>query len=139
MRCEGINPLRLKRFVRPLSVITPFRAVVANRLATAGPEWAEVFARENSGTQNDQWMVVDMKVFRGNGKRLMSSGGSAGTGSVVSGVLTVLEQMPGVIVWDDQTAALAREGYWASYNNPYLLGTCVFWFVEFFEGVRFAR
>ena len=53
---------RNREFVQPKSIITPFRAMLANRMADTGKKWAEVFAMENSGTQNNQWMVVDYKV-----------------------------------------------------------------------------
>lgn len=29
----------------------------------AADEWADLFARENSGTHNNQWIVVDYKQF----------------------------------------------------------------------------
>ncbi len=36
-----------------------------------------------------------------------------------SGVLTVLEQLPGKVVSDDQTKVLRDESYWASYNRAF--------------------
>ncbi|KGL77252.1 Putative phospholipase B-like 2, partial [Tinamus guttatus] len=80
---------------------------VANRLARSGAEWAALFQRLNSGTYNNQWMVVDYKAF--------SPGAVARRG-----VLTVLEQIPrGLVVVDDKTELLYQQGYWASYNVPY--------------------
>ena len=42
---------------------------------------------------------------------------------LADGLLTVLEQMPGVdgqnIVWMDMTPWLRSNGYWASYNRPF--------------------
>ncbi len=38
------------------------RAIIANLLATTGTEWAATFSKYNSGTYNNQWMIVDYKV-----------------------------------------------------------------------------
>ncbi|XP_037075992.1 putative phospholipase B-like 2 [Pollicipes pollicipes] len=89
------------------SVMEWVRATVANRLASSGQEWHNNFSRHNSGTYNNQWMVVDYKRFQP---------GQAGTSP---GLLWVTEQMPGLVVGDDVTQVLAHDGYWASYNQPY--------------------
>ena len=34
--------------------------MVANRLAKSGEEWVEIFKRENSGTYNNQFQVLDL-------------------------------------------------------------------------------
>lgn len=78
------------------------RNSVANRLAVNGSHWAEVFSQENGGTYNNQFMIVDYK--------------KAATKS--SGLLTVLEQLPGMIAYSDRTAALLKTSYHASYNVP---------------------
>uniref|UniRef100_A0A8C2TWA2 Phospholipase B-like n=1 Tax=Coturnix japonica TaxID=93934 RepID=A0A8C2TWA2_COTJA len=71
------------RYLRPQgSVLEWLRNIVANRLARSGAEWASIFQRFNSGTYNNQWMLVDYKAF---------SPGRAGT---QQGLLTVLEQIP---------------------------------------------
>ena len=36
---------------------------IANAMATSGREWAEIIAHNNSGTYNNQYMVVDLKLF----------------------------------------------------------------------------
>merc|ERR1711915_1130081 len=54
----------LWKFVRPHgSVLEGIRAVVATRLATGGKTWTSIFSKHNSGTYNNQWMVVDNKLF----------------------------------------------------------------------------
>ncbi len=63
-------------------VMEPIRVMVANRLATNGDQWTDIVARENSGTYNNQWMVLDYKVFNQDTKKLKD------------GVFTVLEQLP---------------------------------------------
>jgi hypothetical protein len=58
------------------------RNMVANRLATSAKEWTEIFSKYNSGTYNNQWMVVDFNLFEP-GQALKD------------GTLYVLEQYPG--------------------------------------------
>ncbi|XP_059532653.1 putative phospholipase B-like 2 [Myotis daubentonii] len=100
------NP-SLWKFVQPRDAVMEWvRNIVANRLASDGASWAETFKRFNSGTYNNQWMIVDYKAF-------VPGGPSAG-----SGVLTVLEQIPGMVVVADKTAELYEKTYWASYNIP---------------------
>lgn len=58
------------------------RNMVANRLATSAAEWTTIFSQHNSGTYNNQWMVVDFNLFEP-GQPLQN------------GTLFVLEQFPG--------------------------------------------
>lgn len=97
----------LWKFVRPCGAVMEWlRNIVANRLADSGPAWADIFSKHNSGTYNNQWMVVDYKLFvPGKDTQL--------------GLFTVLEQIPGMIVTADRTQELFKTGYWASYNIPY--------------------
>lgn len=80
--------------------------MVANRLANSGKEWTDVFGRHNSGTYNNQWMVVDYKLFK-RGQPLKD------------GLLWVLEQLPSMIESRDVTDTLRRQAFWPSYNTPY--------------------
>ena len=61
------------------------RSVVANRLASNGQAWCELFTDFNSGTYNNQWMIVDYNKFAPS-KQLAAG----------AGVLHVLEQIPSV-------------------------------------------
>ncbi|XP_065149185.1 putative phospholipase B-like 2 [Paramisgurnus dabryanus] len=98
----------LWKFVKPQDVVMEWlRNIVANRLAENGREWADIFSRYNSGTYNNQWMIVDYKLF------------VPGEGQMKQGLFTVLEQIPGMIVTADKTEELFKSGYWASYNIPY--------------------
>jgi hypothetical protein len=63
-----------------------------------GLEWEMYFKQANSGTYNNMWMVTDMKKFRPHR-------------DLGAGLLTVCEQIPGLIKCADQTSTLAR-GYW---------------------------
>ncbi|XP_054852634.1 putative phospholipase B-like 2 [Eublepharis macularius] len=98
----------LWKYIQPSgSVLEWLRNIVANRLATSGAEWVLLFKQFNSGTYNNQWMIVDYKSF------------IPGKSSLQEGVLTVLEQIPGMMIADDKTRELYQQGYWASYNVPY--------------------
>ncbi|KAM9194305.1 putative phospholipase B-like 2 isoform 3-T3 [Dugong dugon] len=104
----GNNNPALWKYVQPEgSVLEWVRNIVANRLALDGATWANLFKKFNSGTYNNQWMIVDYKAF-------VPSKPSPG-----SKVLTILEQIPGMVVVADKTSELYRNTYWASYNLPY--------------------
>lgn len=101
------NPA-LWKYVKPYGqILEGARATVANRLATSGKEWTSYFAQKNSGTYNNQWMVVDYKLFKPKQKVLKP------------GLLWVLEQLPGHTHSADVTGVLKKQGYWPSYNTPY--------------------
>ncbi|KAI1900523.1 hypothetical protein AGOR_G00050810 [Albula goreensis] len=101
------NP-ELWKFVTPKGTVMEWlRNIVANRLAESGKQWAGHFSKYNSGTYNNQWMIVDYKHF------------TPGKTDIEDQLLTVLEQIPGFIVSKDQTKELLQKGYWASYNIPY--------------------
>uniref|UniRef100_A0A8C5RLJ3 Phospholipase B-like n=1 Tax=Laticauda laticaudata TaxID=8630 RepID=A0A8C5RLJ3_LATLA len=104
----GNNNNKLWKFIKPdNSVLEWLRNIVANRLARTGAEWATIFEKFNSGTYNNQWMVVDYNIF------------VPGVVAPQRGLLTVLEQIPGMVITADMTKLLYQEGYWASYNVPY--------------------
>lgn len=82
------------------------RVTVANRLAQNCSQWAQTFGLYNSGTYNNQWIIVDMKRFTPG--RL-----------IASDTLWILEQIPGYLYGGDQSAHLQEQKYWASYNIPF--------------------
>nr|XP_046207967.1 phospholipase B-like 1 isoform X1 [Oncorhynchus gorbuscha] len=91
--------------VTPHSLLAWQRVRLAHALARTGEQWAHIFSKYNSGTYNSQYMVLDLsRVSLGR--------------SIRDGALTVVEQIPGLVVHSDQTQAL-RQGYWASYNVPF--------------------
>ena len=57
---------------------------------------------------SSQWMVLNYNMF---------TPGNA----VVPETLWVLEQMPGMVQMADMSLYLIENGYWASYNIPYVL------------------
>ncbi|KAM8824206.1 phospholipase B-like 1 isoform 2-T2 [Synchiropus picturatus] len=95
----------LFHLITPSSLLAWQRVRLAHSLARSGEEWARVFSRHNSGTYNNQYMVLDRsKVQLGH--------------SLEDGALTVVEQIPGLVEFSDQTETL-RRGYWPSYNIPF--------------------
>lgn len=96
----------LWKHVKPATLMTWARAMISNRLATTGEEWTEYQVRHNSGTCNNQWMVVDYKLFTP-GKPLQD------------GLLWISETMPGYSQRGDVTQVLRQQGSWPSYNIPY--------------------
>jgi hypothetical protein len=92
--------------VVPQTVSEFLRVMAACWLANNGEEWTLYFSRENSGTYNNQYMVVDFKLY-------------APGSSIVPGTLWIAEQVPGIVARGDESAVLAATGYWASYNIPY--------------------
>ena len=85
-----------------LIVFEPIRVMTANRLAEFGSQWSEMFEKFNSGTYNNQWMIIDYNKI-----------------NETKGLLYVLEQLPNKIIKDDQTQILKERGYWKSYNRAY--------------------
>ena len=88
-------------------VLEWIRSLVANRLAKSGPEWANFFSIYNSGTYNNQWMIVDYKLFKPNATDLADN------------LLTIVEQIPTLIMAADATNVLRKQSYFPSYNTPY--------------------
>ncbi|KAL5017012.1 hypothetical protein ScPMuIL_006601 [Solemya velum] len=96
----------LWQYVTPESVLEGFRNMAANRLATTGLDWCKTFEQYNSGTYNNEWMIVDYKQFKpGQPPK--------------EGLLYVLEQIPNLIVYDDMTDFLQKQTYWPSYNTAF--------------------
>ena len=97
----------LYNFIVPNGSVPYFlRVSLANRLSKSGLDWTKYFAMYNSGTYNNQWMVVDYKKF-------------APHTPIGPGTLYVLEQMPGFVVTKDMSESLELDlNAWVSYNIP---------------------
>jgi len=102
---NGIYDNRLYDAVTPSALLAWERVRLANALATSGEEWSRIYALHNSGTYNNQYMVVDIDLFKP-GQALAPN------------TLWVIEQIPGLVVGGDVTHELER-GYFPSYNVPY--------------------
>ena len=61
----------------------------------SGLKWSEIYSQYHSGTYANQWMVLDLAKF------------SFGA-SLQAGLLHILEELPGLIHYEDMTEALAR-------------------------------
>ena len=103
---NGYLKTDLPQRLTPKSVLESVRNMIANRLAVSGIDWCEVFNKNNSGTYNNQWMVLDYNRFH------------PGVPHLQPGTFYVLEQMPGKVEYKDMSAYLQQEKYWASYNIP---------------------
>merc|ERR550537_1516105 len=77
--------------VKPQSLLSWVRAAVANQLATSAQDWAKLFAVQNSGTYNNQWMVLDLERF---------------SPAVPDHTFVVLEQLPGRVEVRDESRTL---------------------------------
>nr|XP_054749532.1 putative phospholipase B-like 2 isoform X2 [Lytechinus pictus] len=103
----GNSNNELWKYVQPSGQILEWaRNIIANRLAKNASHWADIFTKYNSGTYNNQWMIVDYNKFT--------------PGQTPSdGLLVVLEQIPGTIQAEDMTYYLREHSYWPSYNIPF--------------------
>lgn len=100
------NPT-LWSYVKPTdSVMEGVRTMVSNYLARDGTSWTQLFIQFNSGTYNNQWMVVDFKQFVPGSTNMTK-------------LLHVVEQIPGMMAADDKTDLILKQSYWPSYNIPY--------------------
>lgn len=91
--------------VKPQSLLAWQRVRTANQLSSSGPEWYDNVAAHNSGTYNNQYMIIDASKFTpGN--------------SLQPNALFVVEQIPGYVAGSDVTDELIN-GYWGSFNVPY--------------------
>lgn len=98
--------LPLLDLVKPETVLSWQRSTAANMLSSSGSEWAQIFSRYHSGTYTNQWMILDTAMF------------VPGT-APKTGFFTVLEEVPGLIVYDDMTSVLVEQQFWSSYNSPF--------------------
>ena len=53
----------LYKKIKSEALLTLVRAMVSNRLASSAEEWANIFQKENSGTYNNQYMILDINKF----------------------------------------------------------------------------
>ncbi|RWS09729.1 putative phospholipase B-like 2 isoform X1 [Dinothrombium tinctorium] len=95
--------------IKPDEIVFEFvRNLVSNRLATTGKVWTLIFSQFNSGTYNNQFMIVDYNEFN---RQLNASSRE--------NILWIIEQSPGMTQSADVTSVLFNQTYWASYNIPY--------------------
>jgi hypothetical protein len=93
-------------FTTPETLLMWPRMIYALRTSDNGQQWGQQFLRENSGTYNNEYFIVDLKRFT--------------PGSVPkAGFMWIVEQYPGPYVESrDSTDALLGEGFLPSINTP---------------------
>lgn len=100
------DPATSRRHVTPHSVLEWLRNIVANRLAYDATSWSGWFQMYNSGTYNNQWMVVDLNKFKPGE-------------SVPHNTVHFVEQAPGQVRVNDMSRLLEMQRYIGSYNTAY--------------------
>ena len=101
MMVQTTNPIINKSIYSKVthdSLLAWQRVRTANQMAHTGEEWAQPIKWPNSGTYENQYMIVNMNLF---------SPGKA----LPPGTLWVIEQIPGYVEYADVTQQLER-GYW---------------------------
>lgn len=101
----GILDPEVHRQATPNGLLAWQRVRIAHALSNTGEEWYHHFRRENSGTYNNQYMILDMNRFTP-GQPL------------AEGLFFVVEQVPGLVEGRDATHLL-EYGYFPSFNVPY--------------------
>eukprot|EP00727_Mastigamoeba_balamuthi_P006881 m51a1_g2813 hypothetical protein (510) ;mRNA; r:140653-142584 len=89
----------------PRSVFCWIRVQVANKMSHDGRSWTTNFVRENSGTYNNQYFVLDLNKFTP-GKKPEKD------------LLWAVEQLPGDYEAGDRTEELVRNHYVPGINTP---------------------
>ncbi|KYQ94010.1 phospholipase B-like protein [Tieghemostelium lacteum] len=102
---NSIINMSLYSQVKPTTLLYWVRSMVANRLANSGQEWIDNYVPYQSGTYNNQWMIVDYKLF-------------TPFSELQNGTLMIMESIPGEYMSADVTGILSF-GYWSSFNIPY--------------------
>lgn len=87
--------------MKPTTVPSWLRTLVANHLAHDNFEWIEYFTKERSGTHNNQWVLI-------NQKNLASK----------RNVIHFHEEAFSLYATVDMTNNLFNDGYVGSYNVP---------------------
>lgn len=109
---HNFNETLYKIYVKPESVLTWIRSYHATFASDNGKEWTENFIRENSGTYNNEYIVLDTKKFT-KGEKPQED------------FLWMIEQYPGNYRSQDITEELISKSYFPSINTP--------WFKDLFE------
>ncbi len=116
---EVLNQTMYNGNINPTSVLYWARVMISTRTATSAEDWARKIAVQNSGTYNNQYVILDLKKFTP-GQDLQP------------GTLWIAEQFPGIVKSRDVTDILAF-GYYPSYNIPQ--DRELFWLAGYGEAV----
>ena len=92
--------------ITPNSLFTSERAMICNRISNSSKEWAQNFAKYNSGTYNNQFMILDKNKIN-----LVNK-------TIDLDAFFIVEQLPGLVRINNVTDIL-KFGYWSSFNLPF--------------------
>ena len=96
----------LYTLINPNSLFAADRAMICNRISNSSKEWAENYIKYNSGTYNNQFMILDK-----NKVNLVNK-------SIDLDAFYIAETFPGIGKVNNVTDVL-KFGFWSSYNIPY--------------------
>ncbi|CAE1176247.1 Phospholipase-B 81,Phospholipase B-like 1,Phospholipase B [Acanthosepion pharaonis] len=102
---NNIFNMSLYHLIKPESLLAWHRVRIANSMARNGKDWSQVLGFKNSGTYNNQYMILDLRKIKLNS-------------DIEDNALWVVEQIPGLVKSADVSEIL-RTGYWPSYNVPF--------------------
>ena len=80
--------------------------MICNRISNSSKEWAENYIKYNSGTYNNQYMILDKNKIN-----LVNK-------SIEQDAFYIVETFPGIGKVNNVTYVF-NFGYWSSYNIPY--------------------
>ena len=92
--------------ITPECLFTGERAMISNRISNSSREWTENFVKYNSGTYNNQFMVLDKNKVDLSKKTIDYDS------------FHIVEQLPGFTKINNVTDFL-KFGYWSSFNVPF--------------------
>ena len=102
-----VMDLNLFDLLDPNTLMCWMRTMVANRLTDDAYSWTQVFSKYNSGTYNNQFQILDLKLIDTTKKKISP------------GAFYIVEQLPGSCDVQEVTDNL-KKGYWPSYNTPFI-------------------
>ena len=91
------------KLIKPQTVPTWIRHIVANRLARTPSEWAGMFLKFRSGTHNNQWLVIDLGLYKRTGRT----------------EILMVEEGFDISAVTNFTDRFYKDGFVASYNVPF--------------------
>ncbi|BFU25870.1 phospholipase B, putative [Entamoeba histolytica HM-1:IMSS-B] len=98
---------KLNKLITPNSLLSWQRILVSMYFGQTPKEITKTIGQFNSGTYNNQWMIINLNSIEKNAQRKKN-------------ILYIGEQMPGKYIVKDVTPILINQTYWASYNIPYI-------------------
>ena len=105
---HNFNQTLYDNYVKPQSVMTWMRSYHAMFATDNGKDWADHFIRENSGTYNNEYLILDTKLFK------------PGEAELDDSLLWMIEQYPGNYHSESVTKSrLAPKTFVQSINTPW--------------------